>query len=113
MAEPELTRFCRQVRSRSQENRKAVGLLHENGLTGSILAVLRQELDSLIRCIYLLSVRNRPYRERLIRDSVNGALWRTEEGERITDRRMLDLSVRLFGWTKEVYEIGCGFIHLS
>ncbi len=47
----ELTAFCRQVRKRSLENSQALAVLHWNTLTGNVMAVLRQELDSMVRCI--------------------------------------------------------------
>lgn len=68
----------------------------------------------MVRCIFLLSVTDRPYRERLIHDSVNGVAWRSKDGRRkVTDRDMVDLSSNLHGWAKSVYAFGCGFIHLS
>jgi len=64
------------------------------------MAVLRQELDSMVRCVFLLSVSDRRYRKRLLEDSVNGRPWRTEDGSRkITDRD---------SWTQNVYAFGCG-----
>lgn len=114
MADSELAIFCRQVRKRSQENRKALSLLHHNALTGNIMGILRQELDSMVRCVFLLSVTDRQYRKRLLHDSVNGNRWRSKDGKRnITDKDMVDLSSRLHGWTQNVYAFGCGFIHLS
>jgi hypothetical protein len=78
------------------------------------MSVLRQELDSMIRCIFLLSVTDRQYRRRLLHDSVIGNPWRNKDGGgRVTDKDMVDLSCRLHGWTKYVYDFGCGFIHLS
>jgi len=110
MADSELTVFCRQVRNRSRENREALALLHRSALTGNVLAVLRQELDSMVRCVFLLSVSDRLYRKRLLEDSVSGLLWRTENGRRkITDRDMVDLTSKLHGWTQNVYAFGCGF----
>jgi len=114
MADSELTIFCRQVRKRSQENRKALSLLSGSALTGNVLSVLRQELDSMVHCVFLLSVADRRYRGQLLRDSVNGILWRTKDGKRrVTDRDMVELSSELHGWTKNVYAFGCSFIHLS
>lgn len=114
LADPELAAFCRQVRKRSRDNEKALNLLHQNALTGNVMAVLRQELDSMIRCIFLLSVADRGYRTRLIQDSVNGRTWRTQDGKRkITDRDMVELSSKLHGWIQNVYAFGCSFIHLS
>lgn len=68
----------------------------------------------MVRCIFLLSISDRPYRRRLIEDAVNGRQWRTQDGKgKITDRAMVDLSSKLHGWTRNVYAFGCGFIHLS
>ena len=114
MADSELTIFCRQVRKRSQENQEALLLLHRNALTGNIMGVLRQELDSMVRCVFLLSVTDRQYRERLLHDSVIGNPWRTKDSKhKVTDREMVALSSRLHGWTQNVYAFGCRFIHLS
>lgn len=56
-------------------------------LTGNAMSVLRQKLDSMIRSIFLLSVVDRQYRERLLRDSVNGNPWRGKDGKRkVTER---------------------------
>lgn len=78
------------------------------------MAVLRQELDCMVRCIFLLSVSDRRYRSRLIGDAVNGRQWRTQDGKgKIADRAMVELSSKLHGWTRNVYALGCGFIHLS
>ena len=78
------------------------------------MAVLRQELDSMVRCIFLLSISDRRYRGQLVEDAVHGRQWRTEDRKRkITDRDMVDLSAQLHGWTQNVYAFGCGFIHLS
>jgi hypothetical protein len=78
------------------------------------VAILRQELDSLIRVIYLLSLPERARRGELIRASVEGQNW-TAEGtrRRITDREMVDLAKQLHGWTESVYRFGCAFVHLS
>jgi hypothetical protein len=114
MTESEVAIFCRQVRKRSEENRKALALLHNRALTGQIMGILRQELDSMVRCMYILSVTEQPYREKLIHASVNGIAWRTKDDKcKVTDRDMVDLSSKLHGWAKSVYAFGCGFIHLS
>jgi hypothetical protein len=109
-----LTIFCRQVRQRSRENSAALALLHGQALTGNIMGVLRQELDSMVRCIFLLSVTDRQYRERLLHESVNGQKWHTQNGKGfVTDKMMVDKASELHGWSQNVYRFGCGFIHLS
>jgi hypothetical protein len=105
--------FVRQIRSRSIEHKIAVELLARADVNGQIVAVIRQEVDSLIRVVYLLSL-PLTRRNELISESVGGSRWRKEEGRGfITDREMVDLSDRLIGWTRSVYKFGCAFIHLS
>jgi len=108
----EIETFCRQVRARSAEHRQAMLVLR--GLPGQMIPVLRQELDSLVRVVFLLAQRDRSYRHRLIDDSVSGRRWcRRDSKQPVTDREMVDLTDTLHGWTKSVYAFGCAFIHLS
>jgi hypothetical protein len=109
-----LETFCRQIRARSTEHREAIQLLHGRRLLSQVVAILRQELDSMVRVIFLLSIADKPYRQQLIDASVNGAKW-TVKGKSacITDRQMVELAQSLHGWTQSVYKFGCAFIHLS
>jgi len=108
----EIETFCRQVRARSAENRQAMLVLR--ALPGQMISVLRQELDSLVRVVFLLAQGDRSYRHRLIDDSVSGRRWcRRDSKQPVTDREMVDLTDTLHGWTKSVYAFGCAFIHLS
>jgi hypothetical protein len=109
----DLRTFCRQVRERSQENRRALALLHGAELYGQVVGILRQELDSMIRVIYLLSVSDRERRAGLISDAVHGRIWRHPSAGRVTDREMLELAEHLHGWARSVYRFGCAVIHLS
>jgi hypothetical protein len=104
--------FCRQVRARSAENRLATDALRF--LPGQMASVLRQELDSLVRVVFLLSQSDRRYRGALIADSVAGRRWRRVNSRHpVTDQEMVELADTLHGWTKSVYAFGCAFIHLS
>ncbi len=104
--------FCQLVRQRTQENKKAIELLSENRLTGQVISILRQELDSMVRVIYLLS---HPIEERnhMINLTLTGQKWRLRNRGQVTDRLMVDLADSLNGWTNSVYKFGCAFIHLS
>jgi hypothetical protein len=79
-----------------------------------MIAILRQELDSMVRVVFLLSISDRAYRQQLLDASVNGEKW-TVKGKNasVTDRQMVDLAQSLQGWTQSVYKFGCAFIHLS
>jgi hypothetical protein len=105
--------FCRQVRERSEENRRAMSLLHGAALLGQAVSILRQELDSMVRVIYLLSVTDRVRRAQLINAAATGKKWKGAKSGRVTDREMVDLAQELHGWTGSVYRFGCAFIHLS
>ena len=104
--------FCNIVRQRSKENKEAIGLLSRTGLTGQVMSVLRQELDSLVRVIFLLSL---PLDERnhLISLTLSGKKWKLRNNAQVTDKQMVELSDTLNGWTNSVYKFGCAFIHLS
>ncbi len=106
--------FCRQVRARSAGHQTATRLLSAADLPDQVVSILRQELDSIIRVIYLLSITDREYRQELIQSSVEGKQW-AKKGttSRITDREMVELAQNLQHWTKSVYRFGCAFIHLS
>jgi hypothetical protein len=105
--------FLRQVRSRSLEHQRAMRLLAGAGLAGQMIAVLRQELDSMVRVIYLLK-QGPERRELLIDDSVLGKKWTRETSRaKISDKDMVDIAQTLQGWTQSVYKFGCAFIHLS
>lgn len=108
-----LATFIRQIRSRSREHQVAMKLLAQEKLAGQMSSVLRQELDSMVRVIYLLTL-GLERRELLIEYSVRGEIWNREGSRaRITDRAMVDLAQNLHGWTQSVYKFGCAFIHLS
>ena len=88
-------------------------LLAHAGLAGQMIAVLRQELDSMVRVIYLLTQKSER-RTALIEASVNGEKWSQDASRaKVTDKEMVDLAQTLQGWTQSVYKFGCAFIHLS
>ncbi len=108
-----LQTFCRQVRERSRENRQALALSQGAELYSNVFGILRQELDSMIRVIFLLSLSDSTRRNSLIDDAVNGRIWKKNAKGRITDREMIELADRLHSWSRSVYRFGCAFIHLS
>ncbi|MBI2059499.1 MAG: hypothetical protein HYT87_06975 [Nitrospirae bacterium] len=108
----EVETFCRQVRARSAENRQA--MLAVRALPGQMISVLRQEIDSPVRVVFLLAQDDRDYRQTLIEESVSGQRWRRRNSKQhVTDREMVDLTNTLHGWTRSVYAFGCAFVHLS
>ena len=110
--------FCKMIRNRSDENRRAMHGFHQPyQVLSPAFSILRQELDSMIRVIYLLSIKNLSERERLIGATLRGEKWkiRTTKGKfrNVTDKEMVDLGQELQHWTQSVYRFGCAFVHLS
>lgn len=105
--------FCDVIYQRSEEHSKAFALMLQNTLYGQAMSILRQELDTLVRLIFLLS-HNVNDRAHFIQQTLNGEKWKYPNSRRpITDREMVELSNGLHGWTSYVYKLGCAFIHLS
>jgi len=106
--------FCRTVTSRSRENLSAFYLLFQEQHYGNALSIIGQEIDSMIRVMYLLTISDLAYRQQLIDDAVDGRQWKHREtGKRITDREMVEVSTRSEFWVREAYKIRNGMIHLS
>ena len=108
-----LTIFLRQVRSRSEEHQRVMCLLARENIAGQMIAILRQELDSMVRVIYLLT-QSTERRTELLEASIAGKKWyKLNSRAPVTDKDMVDLAQNLQGWTRSVYKFGCAFIHLS
>ena len=111
----DVKRFCEILRKRSCEHTEAMKRV--NDLPGMMVSILRQELDSMIRAIYLLSISDFNERKRLIEQTLAGHKWTklTSNGKikSITDSEMVELSNVLQGWTLSVYKFGCSYIHFS
>ncbi len=106
------------IRNRSEENRRAIECLsRQHGVLSPALSILRQELDSMIRVIYLLNVNDLGQRQGLIHSTLQGERWKVPTAKAkwrdVTDREMVELAQRLHGWTLSVYKFGCAFVHLS
>lgn len=109
----EVAVFTRQILRRSNDHQRAMQLVSVANIPSQMMAILRQELDSMVRVIYLLA-QDPIRRGELITASVNGALWRQSSGRgRVTDQEMVVLAQQLQAWTQSVYKFGCAFIHLS
>ncbi|MEU6656857.1 hypothetical protein ABZ904_48070 [Streptomyces sp. NPDC046900] len=115
-ANHDLNVFCRQIRERSREHQEAMTVAAERGWASIEIGILRQELDSMVRVIYLLRQPS-ALRADLVASSISGDRWKipTDKGKMkaVTDRDMVEVAERLNGWTRNVYEFGCRFIHLS
>lgn len=115
MEDKQLEAFCNILRKRTQDHLAAAKKVQ--GIPSMMFSILRQELDSLVRVIYLLSISNLEERKSLINLTLNNEPWITKtingKPKKITDREMVEISNQLMGWTRSVYKFGCAFIHLS
>jgi len=107
-------KFCHILRKRSAEHTNAMERISD--LPGIMASILRQELDSMVRVIYLLSIQDVGTREKLIAQTLDGKKWeivRNGKKYNVTDREMVDTSSQIHGWALSIYKFGCAFIHLS
>ena len=111
MSNTNIQKFCELVRIRSEEHRKTIITLVKEIVDGQLISVVSQELDSLIRVIYLLT-KESSVRNILIEQTFNHERWKDGKNN-ITDRAMLDKASYIHGWASMVYDFGCAFIHLS
>lgn len=102
--------FCRTVKARSQEHHQAMEIALERGWWAIAGSVLRMELDSMIRVIYLLH--NPDVRDRILASCVTGNGFKDDRG-RISDRRMIDVATGDNSWVAAVYGFGNKFVHLT
>jgi hypothetical protein len=74
--ESDLEIFGRQVRARSAELSEAMDLVTARGLSRVLMGLLRQELESMVRVLFLLAQEDRELRSLLISAAVAGEQWR-------------------------------------
>jgi len=105
------------IQKRSEENKNALNLLVSQRLFGACISILRQELDSFIRVMYLGRLSDTSERERLMNQTLSGEKWTVlttnSKWKQVTDKNMVEKANELKGYIHYVYKFGCGFIHLS
>ena len=113
---PQVETFARLVRARSEEHAEAVRALRHARAHGVLVGILRQELDSLVRVVYLTQ-QPPDERDRLLGQMERGEKWtrRTvnDKHEQVTDKMMVEAAAGLHGWARSIYKFGCAFVHLS
>lgn len=112
-----LRSYMRLVEKRSREHNRAFGMLYAQGLYGACAAILRQEIDNLMRVDYLAFSVPFADRDELCRYVFSGARWqrRTRNGK-FTDIRDVEFQTYAednHSWVSLAYEYSSKFIHLT
>ena len=76
--------LCTMIRNRSRENGRAMQCLADNlqDTMSPAFSILRQELDSMIRVIYLLNVKDPAERRELIHATLGGRKMESQNSQR-------------------------------
>ncbi len=109
--------YMRLVEKRSREHNQAFGMLYAQGLYGACAAIIRQEIDNLMRVDYLAFSVALADRDKLCGDALSGARWqrRSEKGK-LTDIRDVEFHTGAndnHSWVSLAYEYSSKFIHLT
>ena len=107
--------FLRVVRARSAENWTSFGALLKERNFGNAIALLRLEIDTFLRLVYLQSVDD-VTASTLISDFLKGRRWKCRVKSKVRlvrDRDMVNLAKREYFWVEIAYDFGCQLIHLS
>ena len=112
-----LKSYMRLVETRSREHNQAFGMLYAQRLFGACAAIIRQEIDNLMRVDYLAFSVPLADRDAMCRDVLSGARWkrRTTKGK-YTDIRDVEFHTYAkdnHSWVSLAYEYSSKFIHLT
>lgn len=102
--------FCRMIKARSREHHEAVRVALDKGWLAIVGSVLRMELDSMIRVIWLLG--HPDTSEQILASCVAGEGFKVGR-TRISDREMAEDAAHVNGWVRAVYSFGNTFVHLT
>jgi hypothetical protein len=104
------------ILQRLDENRKSFDLLFGIKHYGNCISIMRQELDQVIKLLFLLnSTKNE--QNQYIESSINNHKWfitnLDHKKEYITEESLTKYSETLSGWDKSIYEFGLAFGSLA
>lgn len=102
--------FCRTVEARSHEHHDAMRVALDMGWLAIAGSVLRMELDSMIRVIWLLG--HPETREQILESCVAGNGFKAGRMP-IRDFEMVEEACKRNGWVRAVYDFGNRFVHLT
>jgi hypothetical protein len=108
--------YKKMISHRLQENLKSFKLLYGIQHYGNCISIMCQELDQIIRLLFLLNS-SPTNRKQFMESSINSHKWYIVNNdfkkEFITDEMLSNFSDTLTGWDKGIYEFGFAFGNLS
>jgi hypothetical protein len=106
------TNFSALIKERSSGNASLVSSLQEQKLYAQEIAILRQDIDFLLRISYLLTIGDRAERIALMEAMIKGQEWKTGK-KSITDASMAAIVKDYNKWISELYDFGTLFDHIT
>lgn len=112
-----LRSYMRLVEKRSREHNQAFGMLYAQGLYGACAAIIRQEIDNLMRVDYLAFSVDLNDRDELCRNVMLGVRWQKPNAKgKIEDIRDVEFHTYAkynHSWISLAYKYSSNFIHLT
>jgi hypothetical protein len=112
-----LRAYMRLVEKRSHEHNQAFNILYAQGLYGACAAIIRQEVDNLMRVDYLAFSVALTDRDGLCQDVLSGVRWQQRSAKgKFTDIRDVEFHTYAkdnHSWVSLAYEYTSKFVHLT
>lgn len=104
------------ISNRLEENIKSFDLLYSLKHYGNCISIMCQELDQIVRILYLMNC-GIDSKKQLISSSINNQKWHIthidNQKEYITDEILVNFSKSLKGWDQSIIEFGYLFKSIS
>jgi len=111
-----INEYKKLVFQRLDENRKSFDLLFSIRHYGNCISIMCQELDQVIKILFLLNS-SKEDQKKFIESSINNHKWfvirNIDKKEYITEEVLETYSETLIGWDKSIYEFGLAFGSLA
>ena len=101
------------ILNRSLELFDGVVLLLEQGNYGCCMALLRLQLDNVLRFYGVLSTNDPHSTANKVLNGEKLSSLKGADGQKLSDRNLVDMMAKQNPWVDHVYELACSYIHLS
>jgi hypothetical protein len=108
--------YKRLIARRLEENMKSFNLLFGIQHYGNCISIMCQELDQMIRLLFLLN-KDSTIRKSFMQSSIESHKWhitsKDNKREYITEETLVEFAKSLKGWDRGIYDFGFAFKSLS